>query len=114
VKHAYFADTLRMKICAGHDHRVLRALARKRVEKGLEGDLAALREIGDRLDGKPAQIIERGDVPVEALSDAELFAIIRGGLGERVDEPTRMGDVTGGYAVVPSKLCKTELAKSVT
>ncbi|MDE5455706.1 hypothetical protein GWE18_23265 [Bradyrhizobium sp. CSA112] len=96
MKHAYFADALRMEICAGNDHRVLRALARKLVEKGLEGDLAALREIGDRLDGKPAQIIERGDVPVEALSDAELFAIIRGGLGEPVDEPTRMGDLTGG------------------
>ena len=80
----------------------------------MEGDLAALREIGDRLDGKPAQIIERGDVPVEALSDAELFAIIRGGLGDPLDEPTRTGDVTGGYAVVPSKFCKTELAESVT
>ena len=29
------------------------------------------------MDGKPAQAIERGDVPVEVLSDRELFAIIR-------------------------------------
>jgi hypothetical protein len=53
-----------MEICNGNDHRVLRALARKLVETGLEGDLAALREIGDRLDGKPSQAIERGDVPM--------------------------------------------------
>jgi hypothetical protein len=67
--------------------RILRALARKLVEKGLGGELAALREIGDRLDGKPAQTIERGDVPVEALSDAELFAIIRDGSRRQRNEP---------------------------
>jgi hypothetical protein len=39
------------------------------------------------LDGRPAQAIERGDVPVEALSDHELFTIIQGGPCEPVDEP---------------------------
>jgi hypothetical protein len=82
-----FADALRMEICAGNDPRHLRAIARKLFEKALDGDLQAIREIADRLDGKPAQAIERGDVPVEALSDRELFTIIRGGLPEPLDEP---------------------------
>jgi len=33
-------------------------LADKLVEAGLEGDIGALREIGDRLDGKPKQAVE--------------------------------------------------------
>lgn len=43
------------------------------------GDLQAIKEVGDRLDGKCAQVMERGDVLVEMLTDRELFAIIRGG-----------------------------------
>jgi hypothetical protein len=58
-----------MEICAGNDPRHLRAVARKLFEKALDGDLSAIREIADRLDGKPAQAIERGDVPVEVRSD---------------------------------------------
>jgi hypothetical protein len=53
-------------------------IARKLFEKALDGDLQAIREIADGLDGKPAQAIERGNVSVEVLSDHELFAIIRG------------------------------------
>ena len=42
--------------------RTLRLLARKLADRGLEGEIAALREIGDRLDGKPAQAIAiKGD-----------------------------------------------------
>ncbi len=33
-------------------------LARKLVSKALTGDVAALKEIGDRLDGKPSQAVE--------------------------------------------------------
>ena len=32
------------------------------------------REIADRLDGKPAQAIERGDAPIERLTDNQLNA----------------------------------------
>jgi hypothetical protein len=64
-----FADALRMEIRNGNDHRVLRAIARKLVEKGLDGDLPSIREIADRLDGKPSQVVECGDIPVEAFSD---------------------------------------------
>ena len=37
--------------------RKLRALAEKTLELALDGDMAAIKEIGDRLDGKPAQAI---------------------------------------------------------
>jgi hypothetical protein len=39
-------------------HKKLRLLATKLVEAGLAGDISALREIGDRLDGKATQQIE--------------------------------------------------------
>jgi hypothetical protein len=80
-----FADALRMEICAGNDPRHLRAIARKLFEMAVGGDLQAIKEVGDRLDGKCAQTIERGDVTVEGMSDRELFAIIRGGSCEPVD-----------------------------
>jgi hypothetical protein len=62
----------------------LRRIAAKLVEKAEEGELAAIREIADRLDGKPAQVIDRRDVPVTELSDEELLAIAAGALPERV------------------------------
>jgi hypothetical protein len=84
-----FADALRMEICAGNDPRHLRAIARKLFEKALDGDLSAIREIADRLDGKPAQAIERhGAQPVRLLSDRELLEIIQRGSPEPVDEPS--------------------------
>jgi hypothetical protein len=80
-----FADALRMEICAGNDPRQLRAIARKLIEMAEGGDLQAIKEVGDRLDGKCAQTIERGDVSVEVLSDLELFAIIRRASPDPVD-----------------------------
>ena len=44
--------------------KALRLLARKLVSKGLKGDVAALKEIGDRLDGRARQEIEL-DMPVQ-------------------------------------------------
>jgi hypothetical protein len=61
----------------------LRRIAAKLVERAEEGELAAIREIADRLDGRPAQMIDRGDVPVRELSDEELLAIAAGALPER-------------------------------
>lgn len=72
-----FADALRMEICAGNDPLRLRAIARKLIEMAEGGDLQAIKEIGDGLDGKCAQAIERGDVSAHMLSDAELHTIIR-------------------------------------
>jgi hypothetical protein len=82
-----FTDMLRVALLSGGRRR-LRIIAEKLADKAEQGDIQAIREIADRLDGKPAQAIERGDVLLEALSDRELFAIIRGGLREPLDEPS--------------------------
>lgn len=47
------------------DGKKLRALADKIIDKALEGDVQALKEVGDRMDGKPAQALEHsGDLIV--------------------------------------------------
>ncbi len=48
--------------------RALRLLARKLVDCGLEGDVAALKEIGDRLDGKAMQGVDlKMDVTITGI-----------------------------------------------
>src|SRR6476659_6105879 len=64
----------------------LRRIAAKLIEKAEEGDLPAIREIADRLDGKPAQVVDRGDLPAEQLSDAELVVIAARKLPARKDD----------------------------
>lgn len=54
-----FADALRMEIAAvGEDQKALREIARKLIEKASEGDLAAMKELADRTDGKPRQQLD--------------------------------------------------------
>lgn len=43
------------------DYRSLNKLADKLLEKAAEGDMGALKELGDRLDGRPAQAITGAD-----------------------------------------------------
>lgn len=46
----------------------LERLATALVDAGLEGDISALREIGDRLDGKPAQaVVGEADSPLKLI-----------------------------------------------
>jgi hypothetical protein len=53
-----FRDALRMAIAASEDNpRTLRRLAETLYDRALEGDVQAIKEIGDRLDGKVAQSI---------------------------------------------------------
>jgi hypothetical protein len=75
-----FNDALRIALRG--DPLRLRRIADKLATLAEEGDLAAIREIADRLDGKPAQVIDRGDVPIRELSDSQLHFIASGGLSE--------------------------------
>jgi hypothetical protein len=53
-----FRDALRMEIDhAGTNHKALRRVARALIKRAQAGDVAAIREIGDRLDGKVPQVI---------------------------------------------------------
>lgn len=54
---------------AGDRLAALNALAEKLLEKCDEGDLPALKELGDRLDGKPAQAVDLGN------ADGKPFAV---------------------------------------
>lgn len=58
-----FADALRMELAAaGADHRALRTIAAKLIEKAMQGDLQAIQELANRSDGKVAQqVIHTGD-----------------------------------------------------
>jgi hypothetical protein len=82
-----FADMLRVALLSGGGRR-LRAIADKLAEKAEQGDLQAIQQIADRLDGRPPQAIERHDTQsVRQLSDCELLEIIQRGSPEPLDEP---------------------------
>ena len=51
-----WGDAIRRAV-AQNDGEKLRSLADKLIEKAQEGDVSAMRELGDRLDGKPAQAL---------------------------------------------------------
>ena len=65
-----FNDALR--IALKRDPLRLHRIAERLADKAEAGDLAAIREIADRLDGKPTQVVDCPDVPAEKLTDAEL------------------------------------------
>jgi len=71
-----FADALR--VLRSGNPRWLRAIAEKLIENAERGDLQAIREVADRMDGKPTQAIARTDVSVQILTDAELLVIAAG------------------------------------
>ena len=76
--------------------KALHLLARKLVQTGLEGDVAALKEIGDRLDGKPVQATTL-DVAVQITR-----------IERKIVEPPARRLIEGECVVVPGKLTTTE------
>jgi hypothetical protein len=53
-----FRQALRMELAAaGEDLKRLRAIARALLDKAETGDTAAIKELADRLDGRPAQAV---------------------------------------------------------
>jgi hypothetical protein len=81
-----------MEIAAAEDFKDLRSIARAHLEKARSGDMAAIKELADRLDGKPAQ---DSNVSIEhrrpeELTNEELMAIAASGLATA---PADGGDV---------------------
>ncbi len=75
-----FREALRMEIAAlgDEDPKALRGLARRLLDMASAGDqsLAAIKEVADRLDGKPAQAIENGeDGPLEMIHRIERIIV---------------------------------------
>jgi hypothetical protein len=56
-----------------------RRIADRLIDKAEQGDLPSIRELVDRLDGRPVQIIDRHELLVTELTDAELLvSAVRG------------------------------------
>jgi hypothetical protein len=82
LKEKPYRDALRMEIASAEDFKDLRSIARAHLEKARSGDMAAIKELADRLDGKPAQdsSVALEHRRPEELTDEELMAIVAGGL----------------------------------
>ena len=75
-KEKPFADALRLEIAdAGEDHKALRRVARALLKKAEGGDIPAIRELADRLDGKPIQAVD-ANLDVSSNPLTELLAYI--------------------------------------
>jgi hypothetical protein len=53
---------------AGEDMKKLREIARAHIARCETGDMQAIRELADRLDGKPAQMLDLGDADEPRLN----------------------------------------------
>ena len=73
-----FNDALRIALRG--DPLRLRRIADKLATLAEGGDLGAIRELADRLDGRPAQVVDRHTTAIEELTDSELHLIASGGL----------------------------------
>lgn len=69
-----FRDALRMELlAAGDDHKALRMIAAKLIEKATEGDMQAIKELADRTDGKVPQGVDldaQGGLTIVIAKDA--------------------------------------------
>jgi hypothetical protein len=59
TKDKPFRDALRMQLAAaGEDHKALRTIAQGLIDRAAQGDVGAIKEIADRLDGRPSRSVE--------------------------------------------------------
>ena len=64
-----YREALRMELAAaGEDLKKLREIARVHIEKAAAGDMQAIKELADRLDGKPAQMLEHSGPDSEPIT----------------------------------------------
>jgi len=78
-----FREALQMEItAAGEDHKRLRRIARALLEKASSGDLHAIQQVADRLDGRPAQAVDIKHDATDAFG--QLWAMISAGVGNGV------------------------------
>lgn len=72
-QHRIWAETIRRAVVQ-NDAEKLRSLAEKLIGLAADGDVAALRELGDRLDGKPAQQVQLSgddDAPLKIVHESK-------------------------------------------
>lgn len=92
VKNRPFVDAIRLALMA-NDGQKLRAIAVKLTTMAAKGDIAAIREVMDRIDGKPKQQVEMsgpngGDIPIRdatrsmGVARTVAFALAMGALAK--------------------------------
>jgi len=62
IKAKPWGDAINRALLANKGKK-LRALADRLIDRALEGDVAALKEVGDRVDGKVPQQLDHGNAP---------------------------------------------------
>ena len=80
VKNRPWAEAINKALCQAQDGKPakLRALADKLVDKALEGDMTAMKEMGDRVDGKALASIEvSGHMSLSDMTEAALDKRLR-------------------------------------
>jgi len=66
-----YREALRLELAdmsEGVDLKKLRQIARAHIEKAAAGDMQAIKELADRLDGRPAQILEHSGPDSEPIT----------------------------------------------
>ena len=83
---------------AGKDHKALRKVAKALITKASDGDVSAIKEIGDRLDGRPTQATEISgrdgeatQVQTPTLTDAERVRALAALIAKTKSEASRNG-----------------------
>ena len=77
-KEKPFRDALRMELAAaGEDQKALRVIAAKMIAIAQAGDMQAIKEIGDRIDGKvPQALVGDDDEPaINTYNKIELVGV---------------------------------------
>ena len=67
-----YREALRLELAdmsGGIDLKKLREIARAHIEKAAAGDMQAIKELADRLDGRPAQILEHSGPDSEPITE---------------------------------------------
>ncbi len=102
-KEKSFANMLNIAIkeaVEGSDKTKLRAVADALVDKAMQGDVQAIKEVADRLDGKVPQAIvgDSGEDPInhKVALDAERFTRAISGLVARSGASEGAGTATSG------------------
>jgi len=71
-----WANTIRRAVVQG-DAEKLRQIAEKLIHMASEGDMQAIKELGDRLDGKPSQALDLGSDPDRPIVQKIVREIVR-------------------------------------
>jgi hypothetical protein len=72
-----YREALRLELAAaGEDLKKLREIAKIHIEKAVAGDMQAIKELADRLDGRPAQMLEHGGPEGEPMRRELTYKIV--------------------------------------